>query len=73
MSEKQNIRSLSKEELTALFIDKGEKAFRAKQVYEWLWKKGVTSFDEMTNLSFYLREMLKDNFVFNSRKWHCFI
>ncbi|MBL4668022.1 MAG: 23S rRNA (adenine(2503)-C(2))-methyltransferase RlmN [Flavobacteriales bacterium] len=66
MSEKQNIRTLSKDELTALFIEKGEKAFRAKQVYEWLWKKGVTSFDEMTNLSFDLREMLKADFVFNA-------
>ncbi|NQX97880.1 MAG: 23S rRNA (adenine(2503)-C(2))-methyltransferase RlmN [Flavobacteriales bacterium] len=66
MAEKQNIRTLSKDELTALFIEKGEKAFRAKQVYEWLWKKGVTSFDEMTNLSFDLREMLKADFVFNA-------
>jgi 23S rRNA (adenine2503-C2)-methyltransferase len=66
MSEKQNIRSFSKEELSTLFVEKGEKAFRAKQVYEWLWKKGVTSFDEMTNLSFDLREMLKENFVFNA-------
>lgn len=66
MSEKQNIRTLSKEELAILFIEKGEKAFRAKQVHEWLWKKGVTSFDEMTNLSFDLREMLKEDFVFNA-------
>jgi len=66
MPQKQNIRTLSKEALTTLFIEKGEKGFRAKQVYEWLWKKGVTSFDEMTNLSFELREMLKENFVFNA-------
>jgi 23S rRNA (adenine2503-C2)-methyltransferase len=66
MSEKQNIRALSKEELTAFFIEKEEKAFRAKQVYEWLWKKGATSFDEMTNLSFRVREMLTENFIFNA-------
>ena len=66
MSEKQNIRSLSKEELTTLFLEKGEKAFRAKQVYEWLWKKGVTTFDEMSNLSLPLREMLNDNFAINA-------
>ena len=49
MVEKKNIRALSKGELTDLFIEKGEKAFRAKQVYEWIWKKGVTSFEVMTN------------------------
>ena len=66
MNEKKNIRSLTKAELTALFIEKGEKAFRAKQVYEWLWKKGATSFEEMTNLSIDVRNMLSENFVFNA-------
>ena len=33
----------------------GEKAFRAKQVYEWLHVKLADSFDEMTNLSLKLR------------------
>lgn len=41
----------------------GEKAFRAKQVYEWLWKKSAQSFDEMTNLSKATREMLNEHFV----------
>ena len=49
--EKQDIRALSKEELKTYFVTKGEKAFRAKQVYEWLWKKSATDFDQMTNLS----------------------
>ena len=40
----------------------GEKKFRAKQIYEWLWKKSATSFDEMTNLSKALREQLNDKF-----------
>ncbi|PCJ27622.1 MAG: 23S rRNA (adenine(2503)-C(2))-methyltransferase RlmN [Flavobacteriales bacterium] len=66
MSGKQNIRILSKEELTSFFVEQNEKAFRAKQVYEWIWKKGVTSFDEMTNLSFDVREMLSQNFIFNA-------
>jgi len=66
MSQKQNIRALSKKELTDFFIENGEKAFRAKQVYEWIWKKGVTSFNEMTNLSLSVREMLTQNFVFNA-------
>ena len=66
MSVKKNIRVLSKEELTAVFVEKGEKTFRAKQVYEWLWKKGATSFDEMSNLSLSLREMLNENFAINA-------
>ena len=66
MSTKKNIRVLSKQELSELFVEKGEKAFRAKQVYEWLWKKGATSFDEMSNLSLPLREMLNENFAINA-------
>ncbi len=66
MSEKQNIRSLTKAELKDFFVAQNEKAFRAKQAYEWLWSKGATSFDEMTNLSLSVREMLANNFVFNA-------
>ncbi|CAM3674011.1 23S rRNA (adenine(2503)-C(2))-methyltransferase RlmN [Erysipelothrix urinaevulpis] len=46
----------------------GEKPFRAKQVFSWLYEKRVDSFDEMTNLSFDLREKLKENFVLNTLK-----
>lgn len=44
----------------------GEKSFRAKQVYEWLWKKSAHSFDEMTNLSLDLRNFLKTHFFIKS-------
>lgn len=40
----------------------GEPAFRAKQVYEWLWKKSAQSFDEMTNLSKELRAKLDEHY-----------
>ena len=64
MSEKLiDIRSLQLDELIAYFEQAGEKAYRAKQVYEWLWKKQAISFDEMTNLSISLREMLQKNFI----------
>ena len=63
---KQDIRVLSKEKLKEYFVTKGEKAFRAKQVYEWIWKKSVTDFDQMTNLSLSTREMLKVNFNINA-------
>ncbi len=48
---KIDIRSLNLEALQKHFLQLGEKAFRAKQVYEWLWKKSCISFDEMSNLS----------------------
>lgn len=63
---KQNIRALSLDELKSFFEEKGEKSFRAKQVYEWLWKKSARSFDEMTNLQKTTREMLKENFTINA-------
>lgn len=46
----------------------GEPAFRAKQVFEWLWAKSSTEFDEMSNLSKSLREKLKEQFIINNAK-----
>ncbi|CAN5176563.1 23S rRNA (adenine(2503)-C(2))-methyltransferase RlmN [soil metagenome] len=62
---KKDIRKLSLEELKIFLTEKGEKAFRAKQIYEWLWKKSARSFDEMTNLSLPTRELLKAHFSLN--------
>lgn len=56
--DKKDIRSLSFEELKQEMESIGEKAFRAKQIYEWLHVKLVDSFEEMTNLSKGLREKL---------------
>ena len=61
-SGKKNIRDLSLEEMKTFFVEQGQKPFRAKQVWEWLWKKSARSFDEMTNLSIETREMLVENF-----------
>ena len=55
---KKDIRSLSLDELKIEMESIGEKAFRAKQVYEWLHTKLADSFEEMTNLSKDLREKL---------------
>ena len=52
-----DIKSLSMEEMSAYFAQLGEPAFRAKQVFIWL-HKGVTSFEEMSNLSKSLRQKL---------------
>lgn len=48
--------------LISWFESNGEKKFRAKQVWEWLWVKSATSFEEMTNLSKGLRDLLKETF-----------
>lgn len=57
-SEKTDIRSLSYEELRTLLQEKGLPSFRAKQVFSWLHEKGVTRFEEMSNLPKSLREEL---------------
>ena len=62
---KKDIRSLDKPKLREFFTNNGDKAFRGNQVYEWLWNKGCHSFDEMTNISLEMREMLKEQFVIN--------
>jgi len=58
----KNIRHLSLSELEQYFETLGEKKFRAKQVYEWLWLKQAHSFEAMTNLSKELRAKLTENF-----------
>ena len=60
---KRDIRKLKAEELEQFFVSNGEKAFRAKQVYEWLWKKSAKDFDQMTNLSVSTRDLLKEHFM----------
>ncbi len=58
------ITDLSFEALQAWLIEHRQSAFRASQIFEWLYGKRVTSFDEMTNLSKELRQILIDNFSF---------
>jgi 23S rRNA (adenine2503-C2)-methyltransferase len=67
---KKDIRALSLEQLTSVFKDIGEPAFRAKQVYEWLWNKSETDFNQMSNLSKKLREFLEENYVINAVEIH---
>jgi len=61
-TEQKNIRHLTLPELEKYFETRGEKKFRAAQVYEWLWQKQVQSFDAMTNLGKELRNKLKEDF-----------
>jgi 23S rRNA (adenine2503-C2)-methyltransferase len=67
-AKKKDIRALTKEQLRAFFVKQNDKAFRGNQVYEWLWQKSAYSFEDMTNLSLEMRQMLQDNFVINHIK-----
>lgn len=58
MTDKQNIRNLSLSELKTSLETMGEKGFRAKQIFEWLWQKDASHFSEMSSLSVALREKL---------------
>ncbi|MGJ1418568.1 23S rRNA (adenine(2503)-C(2))-methyltransferase RlmN [Sphingobacterium spiritivorum] len=61
-----DIRSLTLDQLKQKLVEMGEQGFRAKQIYEWLWQKSCTDFDEMSNLSKALRDTLKANFAINA-------
>jgi len=63
---KKDIRNTSLDDLKTFFTENGEKAFRAKQVFEWIWKSSASSFDEMTNISLDSRELLKSAYEFKS-------
>lgn len=56
-----NIRDLSYAELEEYITSIGEKKFRAKQIYRWLYKDCVTDFEKMTNISKTLRDRLKND------------
>ncbi len=60
---KKNIRTLTLEELTAEMVALGEKAFRSKQVFEWIWNKNAATFEEMSSLSKDLRSKLEESFT----------
>ena len=58
----KNIYDISFEKLETYFTDIGQKKFKAVQVYDWLYKKRVTSFEEMTNIKKEIINHLKQNF-----------
>ncbi|PKM81002.1 MAG: 23S rRNA (adenine(2503)-C(2))-methyltransferase RlmN [Firmicutes bacterium HGW-Firmicutes-13] len=59
MNKKINLLDLKEKELIDFFSLMGEEKYRAHQLMEWVYKRGVTSFEDMTNLSKSLREKLK--------------
>lgn len=63
---KTDINSLTYEKLNSVIEELGQPTFRAKQIYAWLHKYGVSSFDEMTNISKQLREILADKYFIST-------
>lgn len=57
-----NIYNITLNELEEFFINNGEKKFKAQQVFEWLYRMRIKTFDEMTNLSKKQIELLKEHF-----------
>lgn len=68
MPSKKDIRKLTLPELEEFFMTQGEKKFRARQVYEWLWKKHAVAFSGMTSLSKATRQLLEGHFEIRSIK-----
>ncbi|MDE5966326.1 MAG: 23S rRNA (adenine(2503)-C(2))-methyltransferase RlmN [Lachnospiraceae bacterium] len=58
-----DIMSLNINELTAFCKEQGLPVFRAKQLYEWMHKKLVSSVDEMSNIPKNIRDMLREDYV----------
>ncbi|WP_435368046.1 23S rRNA (adenine(2503)-C(2))-methyltransferase RlmN [Neobacillus niacini] len=65
---KTSIYSLQLHELKEWLTNNGEKPFRAEQIYDWLYKKRISSFEDMNNLSKSLRDKLSDNFQITTLK-----
>ena len=53
---KTSIYSYSLEDLTKIRLARGQTAYRSKQIYSWLYKKGATSFDDRSDISKTFRE-----------------
>ena len=59
-ADKRNLLGLAQRELEAFFADLGEKPYRARQLLQWIYQRGVTDFAEMTDLSKSLRAKLAE-------------
>lgn len=63
---KLDLRSMTRGQLQELMSELGQPAFRVKQIEEWVWRKNVSSLDEMSNLPKTLRHALQDRVKLDS-------
>jgi 23S rRNA (adenine2503-C2)-methyltransferase len=66
MTTKADIRLLGLNQFKQIVKDADEPEFRAKQLYEWIWKKSARDFNSMTNLPAAFREKLEEKYLFNA-------
>jgi len=57
------IKGMNQEELQSLCVDAGESKFRGGQLFEWMYRQGIFSFDSMSNINKSFREYLSENFI----------
>ena len=62
----ENVYNLTLQDWEEYFVNKGEKKFKGSQVFDWLYRKRVSSFDEMTNIKKDILDMLKKDFTFKT-------
>ena len=62
----KNIYDYTLLDLENIFLEQGYKKFNASQVFDWIYKKRIKDFDEMTNIKKELREYIKENFIMGS-------
>ena len=65
-----NLYGLEMKKLQALMVERGQKPFRAVQLYTWIYEKKATSFDEMSDISLRFREELNRDFCLELPKIH---
>src|SRR5690625_3788913 len=63
---KQSIYDFTFDKLSAYLVEHGEQKFRAKQVWDWLYKKRINEFSEMKNLNQSTIDLLTENFKINT-------
>jgi len=68
IEEMKDIKDLGLKGLEAALLSWGERPFRARQIFSWIYKKGVISFEAMSDLPSALRKLLKENFYIVSLK-----
>jgi len=66
--QKTNILGKTLPEMEELLVNLGQKSYRAKQILKWIHQKGICNFDDMTDLSRELRNIMQDNFIIEAPK-----
>ena len=64
----KSIYGITRKKLEDYFINNGDKKFRATQIFEWIYRKNINSFDEITNINKESITKIKENFYFNKIK-----